>query len=206
MRLRRPLGNVGLSYAAVVGAVALGLQALPGHTRTRLVLAVSTDPDRLLQHPARSLLLSAFVVPSLTGLWLLPGTVLAVGGVQRAFGARSAVLAGAAGHVAVSVIVAVLLERADDAPVTAASADVGVSYVLAVTAGLALSTATRWWLLMGATGGTAVTGGLLVAGRTSTDAGHLLAWLLGLAAALVTRGQRPRPGPENSGLEQTCWT
>lgn len=200
-RLPGGLRQVGLSYAAVVGTVALGLQALPGTTRTRLVLAVSTDPDGLLRHPARSLLLSAFVVPSLTGLWLLPGTVLAVGAVQRVFGARRAVLAAGAAHVTVSVLVAALLERTDDAPVTAATADVGVSYVLAASAGLALTTAPRCWLLGVGAFGTVVTGGLLVAGRTSTDAGHLLAWLLGLSAALVLRRRRLQ-----ARLEQPCWT
>jgi len=182
--------EVALAYAGAVALVAVVLQTFPAGTRRELVLSVSTDPERLLQHPVRSLLLSPYVVPTLAGLWLLPGVVLAVGTVQRAWGSRSAILCGLLGHATVSVAVAVLLERDDEAPDTAAAADVGVSYVLAVAAGTALAKAPSRWAVAGAVVGTLITGGLLVLGRTSTDAGHLLAWLLGLFAAWWLRTPR----------------
>lgn len=182
---------MALAYVAVTALIAVMLQAIPDGSRDDLVLSVSTDPDRLLQHPVRSLLLSPFIIPTWVGLWLLPGVVLAVGAVQRAFGSLLAILNGVLGHAVVSVAVAVLLERDDDAPDTAATADVGVSYVLAVAAGTALANRPPRTAAAGAVVGTLVTGGLLALGRTSTDAGHLLAWLLGLSAAawLRRRGQ-----------------
>lgn len=187
--------EVALSYAGVVTVVALALQTASPSRRASLVLSVSTDPDRLLQHPVRSLLLSPFVVPTLAGLWQLPGVVLAVGAVQRSFGSRLAVLSGVIGHAAVSVAVAVLLERDDDAPATAAAADVGVSYVLAVAAGTALAKAPAHWAAAGAVAGTLITSALLAIGRTSTDVGHLLAWALGLLTAWWLRTPRDGGGP-----------
>lgn len=187
--------QVALSYAVVVTTVALGLQAVPASARRDLVLALSTDPDRLLQHPVRNLLLSPLVVPTLPGLWLLVGAVPAMVVVQRAFGRRVAVASGLLGHALVSVAVAVLLERDDEAPDSAAAADVGVSYVLAVTAGLALAALPMRWACAGALAGSAVTGTLLAVGRSSTDAGHLLGWLLGLALAGVLRRRADTEDP-----------
>lgn len=185
--------QVALAYCAVVLAVAAALQAFPPDRRTELVLAVSTDPDGLLQHPLRSLLLSPFVVPSLSGLWLLPGAVVAVAAVQRRYGMLRAALVVLLGHAAVSAAVAVLLEGDDDAPQTAAAADVGVSYVLAVAAGLAAGRLRRPYAVPAAVAGTVLVGGLLVAGRTSTDAGHLLAWLTGLSVAVAASRRRSAP-------------
>lgn len=182
--------QVALAYSAVVLAVAVGLQALPADLRTELVLAVSTDPDGLLQHPVRSLLLSPFVVPAPVGLWLLPAVGVALVAAQRRHGWRAAALAVLLGHAAVSTAVAVLLERDDDAPQTAAAADVGVSYVLGVAAGLTVGWLRAPWGVLAVLAGTAVTGGLLLAGRTSTDAGHLLAWATGLALAVAARRRR----------------
>lgn len=179
--------QVGLTYAAIVLPTTVALQLLPDSLRNRLVLAVSTDPDRLLAHPLRSLLISPFVVPVWRGLLLLPLVVLAVGAVQRSLGARAAVVAGLLGHVSVSVLIAVWLERDNDAPDTAASADVGVSYVLAMSAGLTLVRLRGRSAWVAALTGTALLAVLLAVGRTSTDAGHLAAWALGVAASLWLR-------------------
>ncbi|MCW2929025.1 MAG: hypothetical protein JWM86_2993 [Thermoleophilia bacterium] len=65
----------------------VALQMVSEPARTRLVLAVSMDADRLLAHPVRSLLISPFVVPVWSGLLLLPLVVLAVGAVQRSWSA-----------------------------------------------------------------------------------------------------------------------
>lgn len=154
--------QVALAYSAVVLTVAVGLQALPPDRHTELVLAVSTDPDGLLQHPVRSLLLRPFVVPTLTGLWLLPAVAVSVAGVEHRYGMLRAALGGMLGHAAVSTAAAVLLERDCDAPHTAAAADVGVSCVL-------------------------------LSGRTSTDAGRLLAWLTGLAVAGAVGRRNAQP-------------
>lgn len=196
---RRPLGTwlrgreVGLAYALNVLPTAVALQLLAGPLRTRLVLAVSTDPDRLLAHPLRSLLVSPFVVPVWSGLLLLP-LVLTVGAVQRSLGAWVAVVAGILGHVSVSVLIALVLERDDDAPDTADAADVGVSYVLAVSAGLSLVQLRGRSLWAAALTGTAVLAVLLAVARTSTDAGHLVAWALGVGGSfrLRTAGTQSR--------------
>lgn len=182
--------SLAWSYAGIVATAAVVLWALPGATRTGLVLAVSTDPHRLVLHPARSLLVSPFVVPRLSGLWLLPVAVLALGAAQRTLGARATMVTALLGHAMVSAVVAVLLERGDPVPDTVDSADVGVSYVLATVAGLVVAQAPRRWAWVGVMSGTALAGALLVAGRTSTDAGHLLAWGLGLASGVWVRTRR----------------
>lgn len=179
--------EVGLAYGAIVLGVCLALQLVSPATRERLVLAVSTDPARLLDNPLRSLLVSPFVVPAVLGLWLVPLAVLAVGGVQRSFGPRTAVLTGLLSHLAVSVAVAVVLERADDPPVTVALADVGVSYVLAASAGLCLLRVPSGWTGAYAGGGTAFLAAVLAGRSSSTDAGHLLAWLVGLGLSGLLR-------------------
>ncbi|MCU1673007.1 MAG: hypothetical protein JWN77_1120 [Frankiales bacterium] len=179
--------QVGLTYAAIVLPMTIALQMVSEPARTRLVLAVSTDPDRLLAHPVRSLLISPFVVPVWSGLLLLPLVVLVVGAVQRSLGALAAASAGVLGHVSVSVLIAVLLERDNDAPDTAGAADVGVSYVLAVSAGLALVQLRGRSAWAAALTGTTALAVPLAIGRTSTDAGHLAAWALGVAASLCLR-------------------
>lgn len=185
---------VPLAYAGIVAATTVWVSRMPGSRRTAMILAVSTDPYRLYQHPVRSLLLSPFVVQGLPGLWLLPGTVLALGRVQQVIGARATIITGVLGHAAVSLTVAMLLERDDPTPEAIDSADVGVSYVLAIAAGLASMQAPTRWAATAAGLGTTLTGALLLLGRTSTDAGHLLAWLLGLAlGARIRRPLRQRP-------------
>lgn len=136
-------GQVGVGYAGVVVLVTLALQALPRTARDRFVLAVSTDPDSLQRHPVRALLLSPFVVPAVSGLWLLAGLVLAFAVVQRRYDARRLVGWAWGGHAALSVGVAVLLERGETRPETAVGADVGVSYALAVAAGVAVLSGPR---------------------------------------------------------------
>lgn len=135
--------QVALAHSAVVLAVAAGLQTFPPDHRTALVLAVSTGPDAVLQDPVRCLLLRPFGIPTATGLWLLPGVVVSVAAVQGQPGMVRAALMGLHGHAAVSAVVAVLLERDDDAPRSAAAV-VGVGYVLGVTAGMVVGHLLAW--------------------------------------------------------------
>ncbi len=175
--------QVALTYGAAVLLAALALQLLPLSRRTSFVLSVSTDPDALLAHPVRSLLLSPFVLPDLRGLLLLPVAVATLIVLQRCFGARTALVTAVLGHVLVSVGVAVLLERDVGPPESLGRADVGVSYVLATTAAASLAAGPRWFAWTAAVIGAAALAGLVAVGRGSTDAGHLTGWLLGVAVS-----------------------
>lgn len=175
--------QVALAYGAAVLLGVVFLQLVPLAEQTRLVLSVSTDPDGLLAHPLRSLLLSPFVLPDLSGLLLLPVAVTSLLVLQRHFGARLTLTTAALGHVLTSVGVAVLLERDQGPPDSLGHAEVGVSYVLATTAAASLAAGPRWFARTAAVAGTAVLAGILVLGRSGTDAGHLAAWLLGVVAS-----------------------
>lgn len=192
--------DVGLLYAAAVLVTGLVELTSERDDTRRLVLSSSTNLHNLSHHPVPVLLTSAFLVASPAGLWVVPVVVAVFGGAQRWFGRLVTVVVALLGHVLSSLLVGVALaagithhllsRRLADEP------DVGVSYALAALLGLLvlrLPARVRWWavglvtvLLLGA----------VVVSQTFTDLGHLLAWLVGLAAAVALR---PAPGPRELG-------
>jgi hypothetical protein len=201
--------DLALLYGGVVVAVTVVLASLPGPTRDAVVLHSSTNLDNLRLHPLWVLVVSAFVVSSLHGLWMVPFLALAVAAVQRWLGRIPAVFAAAVGHVGATLFVAVLIVAGISHGRLAASVahepDVGVSYVLACLAGLlAARVPPRWvWAYVAALAAY-FTVPLLVR-PTFTDLGHVTALVTGLGLAhLAVRaadavrdlGAAPRPpGP-----------
>lgn len=195
----RPLvrgADVGWVYAGVVLLVAVAVRVLPGVRTQDLVLDSSTNLDNLRESPLLVLVLSAFVVSSLWGLWILVPLVALFGAAQRWLGRAGAVIVAVLGHVGATLFVALLLEAGIDhgrlEPALAREPDVGVSYGLAaVAAVLAARVPARlrpWYVL----GLLLIATGPLVVRTTSTDLGHTTAVLLGLAlAVLVSRAPRP---------------
>jgi len=94
--------------------------------------------------------------PELSSLWAAPVVVVVFGAAQRWLGARTTVAVAALGHIVVSLVVAMTLERDGGPRPLADEADV--------------------------VGGSAPLCAFAVVGRTGTDVGHLLAWGLGLGA------------------------
>lgn len=185
--------DIAVGYAIAVLVVGLYVHTQSGRVADELVLESSTNLVNLRESPLSVLALSAFVVSSLPGLWVLPWLVVAYGAAQRWVGRVGAVVVGLLGHVGATLLVATLLVagvrhgRLD--PSVSRAPDVGVSYGLLAVLGFlsARVPAGRWrlawvvWLLSG-------TVGALLYGATFTDVGHLLALLIGFGVAVVAHG------------------
>lgn len=181
--------DVALAYALVVVALTVALAVQPADVRDDLVLRCSTNLVNLRDRPLTVLVTSAFVVPSLTGLWVLPLLLVAYGGLQRWLGRLATVLVAVIGRVFATVFVAVLLaagiaHHALDRTL-AHEQDVGVSYGLVAVLAVLVARLPGGPRRALAVGGTLFLAGLVAVGRTPTDAGHAVAWLLGLAVGTV---------------------
>ena len=181
--------DVALVYAAVVVGVALTLAVLPQATADAVVLRSSTNLVNLRLHPPFVLLVSAFVEPSPADLVLVVPLVWAFGALQRRVGRAALLAAAVLGHLTATLVVSTLLlagiTKGRIALSEAVAADVGVSYALVAVLGLLTAWAPpgrrRWFVA----DGTALSGGLVLTSRTFTDLGHLVAWSVGLALALL---------------------
>ena len=182
-------GDLALGYAIALIVLALVVFSQSEGESSRLVLAASTNLVNLRHQPLVSLLLSALVVSSPWGLWLLPFVVWAYATAQRWLGRTSTVLVAVFGHVFATLLVALLLSAGITHQVLSRSLarepDVGVSYGLAAIGGLLLfrlAPGRRWRL------GALVTvalGALIAVGQTFTDLGHLIAWGIGVSIGFV---------------------
>jgi hypothetical protein len=197
MLVRRALRGRDLAwtYAAVVLVVAIVLHALP-RTHT-LVLDSSTNLDNLRHRPLLVLVVSAFVVAPLTGLWILVPLVVVFGAAQRRFGRAATAVVAVLGHVGATLLVAVLLAAGITAgrldPAVAGAEDVGVSYGLAAVAGVLvvrLPPRRRPWYVAGLL---VLTAGPLLLDPDFSGVGHVVAVLIGLALAVVATAGRGRP-------------
>ena len=201
--------DVGVAYAVVVLVIGVYVHTRPGRQADLLILDSSTNLANLREAPLSVLAVSAFVVSSLRGLWVLPLLVVGFGEAQRWLGRTAAVVAGVLGHVGATLLVATLLVagvrhgRLD--PSVARAPDVGVSYGLFAVAGL-LSVRVprgrwRWGYVTWLIGWTTT---LLLWRATFTDVGHTVALLIGFGLAALAAGAarsavRPRtpPGPKD---------
>jgi hypothetical protein len=189
-RVRRALAgrDLAVGYAVVVLVIAVAISALPAAHGHQLVLDSSTNLANLRQRPLFVLGLSAFVVATPAGLWVLAPLVVAYGAAQRWVGRLATLVVAVFGHVGATLFVAVLLatgiahHQLDRS--IAQQPDVGVSY--GVAAVLGVLTARRpehrlRWVLAG----TLLLVARLAVSDTFTDLGHLTAWTIGVAIGLV---------------------
>lgn len=181
--------DLAVAYSLVVVAVALVLAALPQRVHDRVVLQSSTNLANLRDHPFSVLLVSAFVVSDVLGLWMVPFLALAYAAAQRWLGRGPTVVAALVGHVGATLLVASVLVAGIRHGRLAASVahepDVGISYGLACVAALItprVAASYRPWYV----GGLVVffVGPLLVR-PTFTDLGHTCALALGFGLALL---------------------
>jgi hypothetical protein len=197
--------DVGVAYAVIVLLIGMYVHTRPGRQEDLLVLDSSTNLANLREAPLSVLALSAFVVSSLPGLWILPFVVVAYGEAQRWLGRTATVVAGVLGHVGATLLVATLLVagvrhgRLD--PSVARTPDVGVSYGLLCVAGLLTARVPRgrWrvgyvvWLV-------GWTSALVSWRATFTDVGHAVSLLIGLGLAALAAGAArsvpARPAPD----------
>lgn len=181
--------DLGLAYAAVLLVLAVALSLQPDRVHDDLVLRSSTNLANLRDRPLTVLLVSAFVLPSASGLWVLPVLVAGYGAAQRWVGRLATVLVALFGHVFATVFVAVLLAAGiahhQLARSIAREPDVGASYGLAAVLALLVCRLPPRPRGVLAAGGVVSLVLLVVVSRTFTDLGHLVAWLIGLSMGTV---------------------
>lgn len=187
-----------LCFILVSAAVTLWLESLSPEARETQVLTASTNLDNLGHGHLLTLVTSAFVRDGEAGLWPLVAVALLMGGVELLWSSRRLVGVFAAGHVLATLVVAAGLAVGEALrwlpPSWTSASDVGLSYGVM---GLAGALTFEWpgvvrplW----AAGWLALDVSALLHGRTFTDAGHVCALLIGLAAgAVLRRGERARP-------------
>ncbi len=181
--------DVAVGYALVVLVLAVALAVQPDRVHDHLVLRSSTNLVNLRNRPLLVLVVSAFVVPDLGGLWLLPVLLVVYSAAQRWVGRTATLLVAAFGHVFATVFVAMLLaagiahNQLDRS--IAHEPDVGVSYGLAAVLSLLTRRLPGRLRLFSAWGTVGYLLLRLALSQTGTDLGHLVAWLIGLSMAVV---------------------
>ena len=191
--------DIAMIYGGIVVVVAVGLQLLPDSVHRDVVLNCSTNLVNLREHPIYVLLVSAFVVSNLSGLWLVPWLMVSYAATQRWLGRLATGFAALLGHVGATVFVAVLLSAGIwhhwVSPTVAHEPDVGVSYGLACLAGLLVMQVPRRW--RGGYVGLVVLFfvGPLILRPTFTDVGHTTALVTGFGLALLAARAAAASGP-----------
>ncbi|PFG39223.1 hypothetical protein ATJ97_1721 [Georgenia soli] len=182
--------DVALGYAALVAAVTIGLQLVPAEVRADVVQRCSTNLENLRDRPVLVLVVSAFVVPTLTGLLSqLPLLLLVYATGQRWVGRAGTVLVAGFGHVGATLFVAALIASGIThgrlAESVARASDVGVSYGVAGMTAFVVSRVPPRWRGVYVAGAAGLYVAPLLWHQTFTDVGHASAFLLGLGLALL---------------------
>jgi hypothetical protein len=181
--------DLGVGYALLMVLSVVVVFARPHGAAANVVLRSSTNLHNLRAQPILVLVLSAFVLSSPWSLWILPLLVWGYGSAQRWLGRTATLLVGLLGHVFATVFVAVLLTAGLAHHQLSRSItrqpDVGVSYGLAAVLGLLVFRLPAGRRRRVAVAGTLLLIALLVAARTFTDLGHLVAWWIGLCIGFV---------------------
>lgn len=183
------------AYVVAVTAVRLTLCVAAGATtRSAVVQGASTNVDNLGHGRVGTLLTSAFL---LEGRGCLPA-LLALGAVlgvaELAWGALTLAAVFVYGHVVATLVVfaglVAGLSLHELCRGVASAADVGPSYGGVAVLGALLATPTLAHAARMRVAATVVALALVLLDRTFTDAGHLVALLLGLGVGAATEGVR----------------
>lgn len=181
--------DLALGYAAVVVAVTVALQLVPAELRGDVVQRCSTNLANLRDRPVLVLVVSAFVVPTISGLLPLPLLLLVYAAGQRWVGRAGTVLVAGLAHVGATLFVAALIASGIShgrlAESVARASDVGTSYGVAGVAAFVLSRVPPRWRGLYVAAATGYFVGPLLQHQTFTDVGHASAFLLGLGLALL---------------------
>lgn len=192
-------------YLFVLLVTAWVLQTSSPHVAQRLVLERSTNLHHLATDPVRVLVASAFWV---SAAWqVVPWAALftlVLAPAERWLGTLRWSVVFACGHVGATLLTAaglwaaIRLDAVDQS--VSRSADVGVSYGFFAVAAVLVYRLPRQVRLpyLAALGGYVVVA--FVVQGTFTDAGHLLALLIGFACYPLARGRRPNSRSGAAGL------
>ncbi len=190
-----------------VGAVQLGAYAtarLPRRQRVELLRAHSTNVANLRAGRWRTLVTSAVFVEEPLPAPYAAALLAALGTAEARWGPTRAAGLFAAGHLGASLLVYAGLRgrvRADPPDATARAVDVGASYGFCATVGALAATVPHRGVRVAATAGVLALGirPVLRPRRTFTDAGHLAAVVLGVAAGAALGADEPRRRPAGAG-------
>ena len=182
-------------YAVTLVVVSTTLLTLGPDVQDRVILHASTNLHNLSHGRLGTLIGSAFVIDAGPVYLWLPGLVCLLGLAELLWRSGRLVVAFTVGHIGATLLVAVGLSAAVELawlpPTVARATDVGMSYgAIAVLGALTAAMPRRWrpiwigwWLAVGVA--------VVVTSTDFTDAGHLVALLLGMVVA--TRFGRPQP-------------
>jgi hypothetical protein len=181
--------DVAIAYGAVVVTVTIALQFMPASRQHDIVERCSTNLANLRDHPLYVLLVSAFVVPSMWGLWIIPWLLVGYAAAQRWVGRVATIFVGLLGHVGATLFVAVLLTaglwHGFVSRTVVHASDVGVSYGLACITAFLVGELPRRYRGVYTIVLTVFFGARLVIHHTFSDVGHATALLIGFGVALV---------------------
>lgn len=192
------LSRATFIYLFVLAVTSWVLRSSSDRTSQALLATHSTNLHNLQVDPVGVLIASAFYLSSASLLrWVLP-FVLVMAPVERWLGSLRAVLAFFTGHVATTVIVALVLDRGlihfTDSDTTRFTIDVGVSYgYYCIAAMFTYRLRGRWWwswVWAAALVTLVVTP--FVTDRTFTSFGHLVTVGVGFALYPISRSRAVR--------------
>ncbi len=183
--------DLAMVYAAIVVVTALVLAVLPPSDHRRVITESSTNLANLHDHPIWVLVVSAFVVSSLAGLWQVALLLPVYAAAQRWVGRLATVIVAAIGHVGATLFVATLLSAGIFhgwlARSVARTEDVGISYALACVVGFLVVRIPRRWRMPYALVAVGYFAGPLLVQATFTAVGHATALTLGLSLSYLAR-------------------
>jgi hypothetical protein len=193
------------AYLVVLSVTTVVVVSSSQAVATLLLREHSTNLHQLLRNPLRSLVLSAFWAPNYEFLVWTILFALVLAPAERWLGSRRLALVFATGHIGATLGVAWALWLAIRHGYAARhlenAIDVGVSYGFAAVAALFSFRLPRRWRGAWVAVLVAITVTALVVGRTFTDAGHLLAVVIGFACYPFTRAPAVR-----SRTAQPIWS
>ncbi len=176
--------RVTATYAAMLTAVTTALVALGPQVHDQVVHRVSTNLHNLGEGRIGTLLGSAFVADAGPIYVWLPGLVCVLALGELLWRSWRMLLAFTVGHVGATLLVALGLSvalRAGWVPVSITHvADVGMSYGTTAVLGALTAAIPRRWRPLWIGWWLAVAVGVLAVARGFTDAGHVVALLLGM--------------------------
>ncbi|WP_233434438.1 rhomboid-like protein [Nocardia yamanashiensis] len=182
----RPRLRVTLSYLLLLALSTIVLTVLNDAAATKVVLHASTNLHNLLHGHVGTLFSSALIIGDDTVAWgvlIMFGALLALS--ELRFGGRRLLAVFLAGHIGATLLVAIGLwigVHQDWLPDSIASAeDVGISYGAMALVGALIASIPSDFRFLWAAGWSALAIDAVLAGRTFTNVGHLLALAIGLA-------------------------
>ena len=181
--------RVTAAYATIVTCVSTVLLTLGPHVQDRVIRHASTNLHNLSHGHLGTLFVSAFVVDAGPIYIWLPGLVCLLAAAELTWRSGRLVVAFVVGHVGATLLVAAGLIAAVkwgwlSGATVARATDVGMSYGAAAVLGTLTAAIPGRWRPAWVGGWLAMALAVVVVGRDFTDAGHAVAFVLGMLISM----------------------